>query len=115
MPQSEPAQTTKRIAKWKDVEYPTVYANMMGIGMTPFDINIIFGEVLEGDENSITGLPKTKILLSPEQAANLIKLVSIALDAYVKVNGPTRTAGAVDVVEASGQFEANTKKIDESR
>jgi hypothetical protein len=111
MAKAEPVKATKRIAKWKEAEYPTVYANMIGIGMTPFDINIILGEVLESDETCLTGVPKIKILLAPEQAVNLMKLLSIAVDAYVKSNGTMRTSGAVDVAELSGQFEALTKKV----
>lgn len=94
----------KRIAKWKDVEFPAVYANMMGIGMTPFDINVIFGEVLESDEETLTGRPLVKVLLAPEQAANLVKLVSIALEAYATAHGTLRTAGAVDVKEVTEQM-----------
>ncbi len=88
-----------RTAKWKEIEFPVVYANMMGIGMTPFDINVIFGEVVESDEKTITGKPLVKILLTPEQAANLIKLVSIALESYTNANGALRTSGTVDVKE----------------
>jgi len=109
MPKVDAAKVKRRIAKWKEGEFPTVYCNMMGIGMTPFDINIIFGEVVEGDETSLTGVPRVKILLAPEQAVNLMKLLSVAVDAYVKANGSIRTAGAVDVVEMSGQFEALSK------
>jgi hypothetical protein len=94
----------KRIAKWKEVEFPAVYANMMGIGMTPFDVNIIFGEVLESDEKSLTGRPLVKVLISPEQAGNLIKLLSIALDSFTKTNGALRTAGAIDVKETAEEM-----------
>lgn len=111
MAKTEPVKAIKRVAKWKEVEVQTVYANMMGIGMTPFDINIIFGEVAETDADSLTGVPKIKILLAPEQALNLIKLLSFAVDAYVKSNGTMRTSGAVDVGELSVQLEALTKKV----
>jgi hypothetical protein len=94
----------KRIAKWKEIDFPAIYANMMGIGMTPFDINLIFGEVLESDEKSLTGRPLVKVLLAPEQAANLVKLLSIALESYGTTNGALRTAGAIDVKEMTEQM-----------
>lgn len=109
MPKSEKTVARKRVAKWKEVEHPTLYINMMGIGMSPFDINLILGELTESDENSITGTPKIKILLAPEQAANLVKLLSIAIDSYAKANGALRTAGAIDVADVTEQMERATK------
>ncbi len=109
MPKSEPVKT--RTAKWKDVEYPALYANMMGIGMTPFDINIILGEVTGSDETSVTGTPKIKILLAPEQAVNLMKLLSIAVDSYAKSNGALRTAGAVNVADVTKEMEKVMSKV----
>ena len=104
-------KTVKRIAKWKEVDFPAIYSNMMGIGMTPFDINIIFGEMAESDENTITGRPLIKLLLAPEQAANLMKLLSVALDAFARTNGTLRTAGAVDLQETTEQMiKATTPK-----
>lgn len=110
MPKSEPAKVKKRIAKWKEGQYPTIYANMMGIGMTPFDINVMFGEVTDSDDNSVTGTPKVKILLAPEQAANLMKLLSVAVDSFATTNGALRSAGSVDVVDFSEQLEAAKPK-----
>ena len=97
--------------KWKELEHPTVYSNMIGVGMTPFDINLIFGEVVESDGNTVTGAPRVKILLSPEQVANLQKLLSVTMNAYTKANGPIRTAGAVEIAELTEQIEAAMPKV----
>ena len=86
-----------KTVKWKDEQFPSVYANIMGIGLSPFDINIVFGEVGESTDTEVLCTPRVKILLVPEQAANLMKLVSVALEAYTKNNGQLRTSGAVDV------------------
>jgi hypothetical protein len=110
MAKSNSVKPTMRVAKWKEGEVPTIYANMMGIGMTPFDVNIVFGEVLEADEKFLIGVPKIKVLLAPEQAVNLMKLLSVAVDAYVKANGTLRTSGAVDVTGLSGEFKAAASK-----
>jgi hypothetical protein len=111
MTTTESKNEIKRIMKWKEQESPTVYSNMIGIGMTPFDINLIFGEVVESDGNTVTGVPRVKILLTPEQALNLQKLLSVTVDAYIKSNGPLRTAGAVDTVELAAQVEASMPKV----
>jgi hypothetical protein len=99
---------TKRTAVWETKEHPTVYANMMGIGMTPFDINVVFGEILHSDDKTLTGTPRVKVLLTPEQAQNLVKLLTVALNTYVKTNGAVRAAGAVNVVDFAESFEAAT-------
>ena len=102
---------TKRLAVWEERDYPTVYANMMGIGMTPFDINLILGEVTKSDDTTLTGTPKVKVLMTPEQAQNLIKLLGIAVTAYEKANGAIRTAGAIDTVDFKEMFDANLAAV----
>jgi hypothetical protein len=42
--------------------------------------------------------PRVKVLLAPEQAANLAKLLNSVLDQYVKNNGQLRTSGKVDLI-----------------
>lgn len=98
---------TKRTAVWETKDHPTVYANMMGIGMTPFDIGIIFGEVIKSDETTLTGTPKVKVLMTPEQAQNLIKLLGVAVSAYEQSNGAIRNSGAVDVGDFKESFDAS--------
>lgn len=111
MKKTESKDAVTRSMKWKEQEHPTVYSNMIGIGMTPFDINLIFGEVVDSDKETVTGSPRVKILLSPEQAANLQKLLSVTMDAYTKANGPIRSAGAVDVADLTARVEATMPKV----
>jgi hypothetical protein len=92
--------------KWKDQEFPSFYANIMGFGMSPFDITLIFGEIGESTASEVTAIPKAKILLAPEQAANLMKLLGVALASYIENNGKLRTAGAVDLEEINAQIAA---------
>lgn len=77
---------------WKNVEYPSYYANFLGVGLSPFDISIILGEIAETTPNQITANPKAKVLLSPEQASNLIEMLTAALEAYSKAQGPLRNS-----------------------
>lgn len=100
---------TGQVMKWKEQDYPSVYANIMGFSMSPFDISLIFGELGESTPAEVTGIPKVKVLLSPEQALNLVKLLGVAVAAYVEGNGQLRLAGAVDIEEINKQV--NAQKI----
>jgi hypothetical protein len=84
-----------QVRRFKDIDYPAVYSNMMGIGATAFDISIIFGEVERAGKDEVVGIPRVKVTLSPEQAANLLIMVQAVLDGYVKGNGPLRESGRV--------------------
>lgn len=106
---SYPKLASGQVVKWKELDYPSVYANVIGIGLTPFDINLIFGEIGESTPTELSGIPKVKILLAPEQAANLMKLLSLVLETYREGNGQLRTAGAVDVDNIQAQL--NARKI----
>jgi len=112
MEKSQPKLTSGQVVKWKEQEFPSVYANIMGFGLSPFDITLIFGEIGETTPTEVVGIPKAKIILSPEQAANLIKLLDLGLSTYVQNNGPLRTSGAVDVELLASQVKAQSVKSD---
>lgn len=84
-----------RTATLVAVDHPTVYSNFMGVGATQFDIAIIFAEVTGMDGPQALATPRVKVLLSPEQAANLIRMVGETLQVYVKHNGPLRRLGEI--------------------
>jgi hypothetical protein len=84
-----------RTAKFKEIEYPSIYSNIMGIAATPFDVGIIFGEVVAAEGNEVVANPRVKVLLAPEQAENLAKLLNSVLDQFVKNNGQLRAGGNV--------------------
>jgi hypothetical protein len=94
---SKPTLPTGQVVTWNDEKTSTYYSNLMAFSMTPFDITVIFGEVGQATENEVQGIGKARIILSPEQALNLHKLIGAAVKKYVAVNGPLRTAGAVDL------------------
>jgi hypothetical protein len=104
---TEPKLPSGQVAKWKDQECPTVYANMMGLAMTPFDITVILGEVGDAKPEEVTGIPRVKLLLSPEQASNLAKLLNAALEQYIENNGQLRTGGAVNLDDFKKHLMAN--------
>jgi hypothetical protein len=110
MGKSQPKLTSGQVVKWKDHEFPSVYANIMGFSLSPFDITLIFGEIGEATPTEVVGIPRVKIILSPEQGANLIKLLEIGLATYVQNNGQLRSAGAVDMELLADQVKAQSVK-----
>lgn len=86
----------KRRIVMKNTDCPTVYSNFMGVGATPFDLAIIFGEVDLSEESGTGANPKVKVILAPEQAANLIKMVGDVLKQYVAANGSLRAGGVIE-------------------
>ena len=97
--------------RWVKQDHPTIYANLIGYAMTPFDVSLTFGEVGESTDAELLGIPKVKVTFSPEQAQNLQKLLTVAIDSYVRNNGQLRTSGAMDVNEFIKQLEGQGTKI----
>jgi hypothetical protein len=96
---TEDASVTKQIHGFvKDAQYPTLYSNFMGVGASPFDVSIIFAEVDQSEEGS-SAIPRMKVIMAPEQAANLIYMLSQVLKQYVAANGKLRAGGRMDVAE----------------
>lgn len=82
--------------KWLEADLITQYANIMALSMTAFDISVTFGQIGNTSATDVEAAAKVKIMLSPEQAANLVKLLTIALTKYTARNGNLRTSGALD-------------------
>jgi hypothetical protein len=97
--------------KWKDdAAFPLVYANLMGFTLTAFDIGILLGLVGDSTPTEVTGIPQVKIVLAPEQAENLMRLLGLALETYVSQHGPLRKSGAVNLADLQKQIE-NAKTV----
>lgn len=103
-----------RAVKWKEVEFPTVYSNTTGIGMTAFDINLIFGEIAHADAETTIAIPRVRIVLSPEQAVNVAKMLTMATETYRKANGEIRSSGAIDIAAMAKSAETQLAKIGNS-
>lgn len=113
MEKSSPKLPGGQVMKWKDQEYPSVYANIMGLGLSPFDISLIFGEIGESTPTEVLATARVKVILSPEQASNLMKLLDAAITTYVQNNGQLRAGGAVNPEEINNQLEAQRNKQNE--
>jgi hypothetical protein len=83
----------KQISRFKEIEHPSIYS--MGVTASPFDISIIFGEVEQATAAEVVGIPRVKVTIAPEQAANLIQMLSSLLQKYVEGNGALRQSSKV--------------------
>jgi hypothetical protein len=81
--------------RWLSQQHPTVYSNLLGIGITPYDIAIIFGEIANITEGEVVGNPKVRIYLAPEQVGNLIRMLEESLKMYTTNAGPLRSQQSV--------------------
>jgi len=97
-----PKLPSGQIVKWRGDEFPSYYSNLMAFGMSPFDISITFGEIGNATSKEVEGVPRAKIILSPEQAANLMKLLGLALS--------LRMGGSVDLEAVSNEMKTQLAK-----
>jgi hypothetical protein len=102
-----PKLPSGQVVKWQEQTAPPVYANIIGFGMSAFDVYLLFGEIGESNSTEVIAIPKIKVFLSPEQASNTMKLLGIALDNYVERYGPLRTVGMLNPDDIKSQFQAH--------
>jgi hypothetical protein len=101
-----PKLPSGQVVKWKETDCPTFYSNVIGFTLSPFDITLSFGEIGASTLEELNAIPRVKVIVSPEQAANLTKLLTVALSAYVEGNGQLRTGGAVNIDDLNRQIQA---------
>jgi len=104
---TKPKLPTGQLVNWDNSNAQIVYANIMGFGLTPFDISLTFGHIGMATPKQVEASASVKVLLSPEQAENLRMLLGIAVKAYVENNGPLRTVGALNVDSVNEQLETS--------
>ncbi|MGC9157532.1 MAG: DUF3467 domain-containing protein [Terracidiphilus sp.] len=74
-------------------QFPSFYSNITSVGITPFDISVICGEVESATPSAVKAKPRVKITLSPEQASLLMQMLQQALRKFVEGSGPLRPNG----------------------
>ena len=79
----------------------------MALSMTPFDISVTFGQISTASLTEVVADAKAKIILSPEQASNLMKLLMVAVAKYTSGNGALRISGALDEEAFAKSLEGN--------
>ena len=92
--------------EWKEEQFPSIYSNVVSVGVTPFDIFILLGEVESATPSSVKAKPRVKVIVSPEQASILMQTIQQALAKFVEGNGPLRPAGKQQLDAANFKFES---------
>jgi hypothetical protein len=103
MPEKQRTAVSQTIS-WKPVDYPTVYSNLLAVGITPFDVSLVFGDVEEATTTDVLGVPRVKVILAPEQAANVLKMLTTALTQYIATNGKLRESGNAETLQEGGKL-----------
>jgi hypothetical protein len=99
------AQVVQKI-EWKDEQIPSIYANVMAVGITPFDISILLGEVESASESVVKAKPRVKVIVSPEQASLLMQTIAQGLGKFVEGNGQLRSVGKLQLDPKNFKFES---------
>ena len=92
--ESKSTVVSPQTIEWLKDQHPSVYSNIMAVGITPFDLSIVFGEVAGANPASVMAKPLVKVLISPEQASILMQILQQSLRTFVEGNGPLRPVGA---------------------
>ena len=66
----------------------TTYANNLQVGWTAFDVRLLFGEVVDVDEKTVTIEQRAHVTLSWLEAKTLHSLLSGLIERYEEGNGP---------------------------
>jgi len=99
------APAVQRI-EWKEEQFPSIYANVMAVGITPFDISILLGEVEGASASVVKAKPRVRVIVSPEQASLLMQTIAQGLAKFVEGNGPLRPVGKQQLDATNFKFEA---------
>lgn len=91
--QNQPAAQVAQKIEWQEEQFPSVYANVAAIGITPFDISILCGEVASASPSAVLAKPLVKIVLSPEQASLVMQMLQQALKKFCEASGQLRSVG----------------------
>ena len=92
---AEPAKPTPEIksvsaeSKLKKSEnYSRIYSNGVQLSMSPWDIRMDFGQMLEGELNKVALVTDVTILMSPSHAAAFCKALLSTIGKYENAFGP---------------------------
>lgn len=69
---------------------PVFYVNVGAALSTPFDIQLLLGDIVEADEGHVTGKSRLRIVMAPEHAALLVQAITSRLQQYAQVYGKLR-------------------------
>ncbi len=87
---------------------PAVYSNVVAVISTQFDLQLIFGEAAQVTDQAVIGKALVRVIMTPEHAQFLLRLLQVRLDQFIKTVGPLRMDAVNSIVvgrEVSGSVE----------
>lgn len=66
-------------------DVPTFYANNTNIMITPYDLKLTFGQIIDSSDKSITVAPQTIVMMSVKHARAVRDLLVSQLDKYDEI------------------------------
>jgi hypothetical protein len=106
-PQQNPPRT-------KSSQYRDVYANACNVRLGPFDVTLVFGQMIESAPETVVIEDQFSVTVSPQQMKAIVRVMAETLDAYEKMFGalaipedltkPKFSAG--DIIEKFNAFKA---------
>ena len=103
------AKPTSREVPMTESDYETIYSNYIGVEATPFDVALMFAEIdnNRSGDGQIIAIPKVKVIMAPEQAANLMRMLQEVLNKYIQRTGVLRQAAIQADLEANSEVQSD--------
>ncbi|MGO9991331.1 MAG: DUF3467 domain-containing protein [Steroidobacteraceae bacterium] len=86
-------------------DYQNVYCNAVRSGVSPWDIRMIFSEVIETADHSQAVQDKTTVIMSPQQAKAALHVLQTSIQSYELIFGPI-----ADITSVLDKAKAETSK-----
>jgi hypothetical protein len=87
----EPQKEPGRLKMIGGAECPVFYVNVGAAISTPFDIQLLLGEIVEADEGHVTGQSRVRIVMAPEHALLLAQALAGRIHEYGQSYGNLRS------------------------
>ena len=75
---------------------PVFYSNIALVIGSPFDIQVVFAEIAKVTEEELVANARVRVIMSPEQAVLLHRLLGSRIQGFVREQGPLRGIIEVD-------------------
>ena len=72
------------------------YSNIALVIGSPFDIQVVFAEIAKVTEEELVANARVRVIMSPEQAVLLHRLLGSRIQGFVREQGPLRGIIEVD-------------------
>jgi hypothetical protein len=102
-------QTSIPIKMTGGADCPVFYANVGTVMSTPFDIQLLFGDLVQADSKELLAKATARIVMTPEHAALLLQALTMRIQQYVQIHGKLRRVGVG--IEGPGASDVDTASV----